>query len=144
MQKESEYQALSNQLKILYFALMSSVLIYGVVIHITKSNWTEVPVSNDDQLRLFSVLGLGACFVGMLINRSFLKKDRLQTQSSPKAGIMLGFILSWALFEACAVFGFAYSFINQDASQFHLFAALSLLSMLAHPPSKARIKTLLN
>ena len=144
MQKESDYQTLSNQLRIFYFALMSSILIYGLVIYITKADWSDPPVSNDDQLQLFSVLGLGACFVGTLVNRSFLKKDRLQNQSSPKAGIMLGFISSWALFEACAIFGFIYSFTNQDASQFHLFATLSLLSMLAHPPSKARIKNLLN
>ena len=144
MQEDTDYQSLSSQLKVIHFALMASILIYGFLIYTVKADWPEVPVSDDDQLRLFSVLGLGACFVGMLINRSFLKKERLRNHSSPKAGIMMGFIMSWALFESCSIFGFIYSFTNKDASQFHLFAILSLLSMLAHPPSKARIKNLLN
>ena len=143
MQDQLDSQKLSKLLRMIHIALMISILIYGFLVYTLKAEWPDPPVTDQEQLMLFSILGLGACFVGMLVNRTLLKKERLKKSESPLQAILTGFIITWALFEAGTIFGLIYSFQSQDASQFHIFAALSLVSMLSHPPSQARIKALL-
>lgn len=139
----SKDQSIPPTLRIIHFALMVSIGIYYGLVQFLKAEWPAEPQVDEQSLMVFSVLGLGACFMGMIANRSFLSPQRLKKLENPIAGIFTGFIISWALFEACTVFGLVYSFTNQDASQFHLFAILSIACMLAHPPSNARVRALL-
>lgn len=130
-------------LKIIQFALCMSVLIYGVLLYITSLQAGDQAIMTDDNLVIYSVLGVGACFIAMVVNRIGFNPKRLAELKSEEEKLQRLFvvsILTWALAEACAIFGLLSGFLTQDFSQYPLFALLSIFTILAHPFSESRVR----
>ena len=145
--------------RMIQFALLGSTLLYGVVahvIHLGGEEPTALSGGGDDLQVTFSILGLGMCFFASLFNQSWLKRlkreaktkgtqARSVTQINRLVGALFtGSIITWALAESCAVFGFVLSFMLSDGSHYTLFGVLSFLTILAHPLSETSVRRVLD
>ena len=93
MKEQLDYQNISKKLKVIHIALMTSIVMYGIIIYTLKAEWPDPSVTDQEQLMLFSILGLGSCFMGMVVNRTLLKQERVQKSNSPAQAIFNGFIV---------------------------------------------------
>ena len=95
---------------------------------------------------IFSILGIGACFVASLVHRFVLKPERLGSASNIQSfngKVFVGFILTWAVAESCAIFGFVLAMLLKDPSLYNTFGLLSFLTILAHPVTEGRLRILM-
>ena len=130
-------------MKLIYLALIASNLIYVGVAHVALAD-SEPTLIDEGMDLIFSVAGFGLCFIGMLAHRALLKPERIKSNADPAKSFFVAYILSWALFEACTVFGLMVSFLSADPTRIYPFAGVALLAFLSHPPSQARRKRLLD
>ena len=132
-----------KQLKIVLFALLLSLLNYGVVLWVMQRE-TE-PKEVEEGLRMIlSIMGLGACFIAMLVHQIMLAPKKLKHVKNKTQYIFVSFIITWALCEAGGVMGFVLAMLSQDVNDYIPFLAISSLAMLSHPPSTSRIKRALS
>lgn len=125
--------------------LMMSVIAYGIVAHFAMSDESGASASTDPEgLEMnLSILGIGACFFASLAHRVLLKPERVMNPRDPDriAGkVFIAFLMTWALAELCAVCGIILVFLTRDPSLYFTFGALSILTILAHPITEARLK----
>ena len=132
--------------RFIQFALMASTLIYGLVANVMSMEG-EPEISDPDGMQMiFSILGIGSCFIASLANRYFLSAKRLGDSGDPSlltGKIFVGFVITWAIAESCAVFGLLLTIMLKDASLYTTFGALSFLTILAHPMTEARVRSLM-
>ena len=132
--------------RMIQFALMGSTLIYGLVVNVIEMKGKPEVSDPEGMQMIFSILGIGACFVASLVNRALLKPERLGDPNDldqMNRKIFAGFIIAWAIGESCAVFGFALAFILKDASIYLTFGLLSFLTILAYPITEGRLRALM-
>jgi hypothetical protein len=95
---------------------------------------------------IFSVLGIGACFMAYLANRFFLKPERLGDASDLdrfNGRVLVSFIITWAIAETCAVFGLVLSMLLKNPEVYTTFGMLAFLTILAHPITEGRLRALM-
>ena len=132
--------------RMIQFALMGSVLIYGLAVNAIDMEGKPEVSDPEGMQMIFSILGIGACFVASLINRMLLKPERLGDPSDLdrlNRKILAGFVITWAIGESCAVFGFVLAFMLKDASVYLTFGLLSFLTILAYPITEGRLRALM-
>ena len=124
-------------LQIIRFALMVSVIIYGVVATMVAEEGSREVIENED-LTWMLQLAAGLFFIGgFLIYRRIAPS--LSAEQSSEARIAKAFpqfIISWALFEGIAVSGFVLSFLSINPEIYYTYGGLALIALLAHPPRR--------
>ena len=129
--------------RLIQFALLSTVIIYGVIAHINESE--PHPNQDPETLRLiFSILGAGMCGVAIMMNRLFTHPKHFTPEMSAEdvvGKMFTAYILTWALAESCAVFGLVLTFILAEPSTYTTFAILSGLTIVLHSLTEQRVRT---
>ena len=132
--------------RIIQFALIGSVLIYGLAVNLLPLEGESDASDPEGMQMIFSMIGLGACFVSTLVNHLLLKPKRLGIIRDPEqlnGKVFMIFILTWAIAEVCAICGFALAFLLKDPSLYYTFGLLSILTILAHPVTESRLRALM-
>ena len=140
----------SNQLifrgRMIQFALMGSVLIYGLVVHLLHLEGEPTIEDPEGIQMIFSILGIGSCFVAYLAHRFLLKPERLgDTRDADRFNgrVFVSFIITWAIAETCAVFGLVLSMLLKNPEIYTTFGMLAFLTILAHPITEGRLRALM-
>ena len=122
------------------------IIVYGAIAQMLTLDPVQAAPSDSETHMTFSILGIGMCFVASLFNQLGLKRIRTSgANSSAMVHKLLPlFIITWALAESCAVFGLVFTIMTQDSAQYSLFGLLAFLTILAHPLSTGRVRSLLN
>ena len=124
--------------------LMLSTIVYGVVVYTVASSFESAPSDPDGLRMLLSIAGLGACFIASIANRVLLKPERVVNRRHPdetRGRVLIGFLITWALAEVCAICGFILAFMLGDPSLYVNFGVIAFLTILAHPVTAGRLKT---
>ena len=124
-------------LQIIRFALMVSVIVYGVVTTMLSQTSSREAMENEDLVWMLQ-LAAGLLFIaGFLVYRRIAPS--LSTEQSSEERIKKAFpqfIISWALFEGIAVMGFMLSFLSNNPAIYYTYGGLALIAILAHPPRR--------
>lgn len=143
-------QALLTQ-RIVWGALMASVVIYGVVAYVLST--TNEPQPIDPTLRW--ALAAAAVFTAMAsITLRRIKLPALAEEPSPYhraapveaappevlGELMTAYILTWALSEAVAVFGLVLAIISYTYEAYLPYALAALILQATNPPTQGRLE----
>ena len=139
-------QRLLKNARWIKIGFLSLIIIYGALAQTITLESLQTTPSDPETQMIFSILGIGMCFVASLFNQLGLKRIRTSRASSSDMVHKLFplFIITWALAESCAIFGLVFTIMTQDSSQYSLFGLLAFLTILAHPLSTSRVRSLLN
>ena len=113
------------QLKILWFALLMSIVLYGVIAFLIVPMGTQTfnALFANPTILILHLAGL-AVFATSFLIPSILKTTNVRTTS----------IIRWAMIESAAVFGLLAAFLGQDVRLFLPLGALAIAGMvLAYP-----------
>ena len=141
----SSLESILNKARLVNFALAFSPICYGAVVYLAESE-VDGSFDIDTMKMLFSVLGVGGCFAAAMINREGFNPKRYKGMKSEKEKVDRIFavsVLSWAMAESCAIFGFIFAMMSGDPSEYPLFGVLASLTILAHPTSASRVRRIL-
>ncbi|TVQ89226.1 MAG: hypothetical protein EA397_15745 [Deltaproteobacteria bacterium] len=142
--------------RVVWLAMTSSVLVLGVVLHVVLSGQGPDAVPRDLPLIIlilpFLMTPVLLVAIGV-VRRTYIgpglglwtvredllpplqgSDDPLKAARSAIARANTGFLLSIALTEAIALFGFISSFISRDPSRFYPAAAIALVLMAVQFP----------
>lgn len=137
-------------MRLLYAALLVSVGVYVVVVHvITLPASPETRPPPDDMLRLTlagvaAVLGLGAPFVRRLLMpaRALTPAAPAPTHLAPRAfaRVFTAHIVAWAMCEAVTVIGVVLFFLTRDPAALYPFAAGTVLLFVVLAPRRGELE----
>lgn len=134
-------------LRLIYFALMSSLLMYGLV---SAKVQGEVQALAEEMIITLQVCSFGLLVLGVLLFRKFFGKSKhTRTQSGEvqtlttalRQQIFTKYIIVWAIFEGSAVMGLVLSVLSRDPNYYWTQGGLALLAFLAHPPTRGHISS---
>jgi len=122
------------------FCMISSVLFYaGLVEYFTRSNasfagFSPLPpeVFNTLRLILLGVSLVDLALIPYLRNRVLTAQNR--TGTPPAGRLLTALMLSFALCESIAIYGFILFLLNGAREEFYLFFFLSLIAFVIHFP----------
>jgi hypothetical protein len=131
--------------------MIISVLVYaGVVEYFTRNNalfagFAPLPVNVFNKLRLI-LLGAGLvdlALIPFLRNRVLTAQNRAEVSPvgrplTPEGKLVSASIISFALCESIAIYGFVLFLINGARKEFYLFFFLSLMAFAIHFPRYER------
>lgn len=134
-------------MRILFAALVASVVVYFVIIHVIARGEVQ-PVEQALAIGLAGIavaLGLLAPFLRrLLMPRKEAARPGSATPSTISPGgfgrTFAAHIVGWALCEAVAVMGVVLAFLSRDPSTFYPFAAGAVLLFLFLAPRRAEIE----
>lgn len=131
-------------MRFLYAALLLSVAVYAVVVHVITFP-AGAPV--DDGLRLALAaaaagVGLGAPFARKLLMpaRDFGASSPTHISPGGFARAFTAHIVAWALCEAVCVIGVVMVFLTRDRTALYPFAAGAVLMFLFLAPRRAELE----
>ena len=138
-------EAQQSMQKVFYgHILIIMALFMFVLIFLPRDQFQPIAINEAESLQmLLSIAGLGLCFIAMVLNQTLLKAKRVKVarqQKRERQHLMLSFTMTWSLAMSCAVCGFSLAWLLNEASHFSLFGVIALLTILAHPFTKGRIK----
>ena len=124
-------------LQIIRFALMVSVILYGVIITMLAEQNSREPLENEDLVWMLQ-LAAGLLFIaGFLVYRRIAPSLSAEQSSEDRIKKALPqFIVSWALFEGIAVMGFILSFLSKNPDIYYTYGGIALIALFAHPPRR--------
>ena len=153
MKKSKEimwYAEAHQKVQKVYFTCIIAIIILFLValLILPRDQVKSVAINEVESLQmLLSITGLGLCFIAMILNQALLKATRVKMacqQKREQQHLMLSFIITWVLALSCAFCGFGLAWILNESSQFSLFGVIALLTILAHPFTKGRVKRALS
>jgi hypothetical protein len=131
--------------RIIWLALLLSVLIYGVLGVIGVQEPTdasfESAFSNPVVIGLH-VAGLGAFFMAFVMSSLLLRRPSMSPPMAPinrdivPPRTRIALIVRWTLMEASAIFGLLAAFLARDPRLFVPLGALAVIGILASYPSE--------
>lgn len=141
-----------QQLKMIWFAMVTSVLVYGILIFLVA------PVDADDEL-ILDTMTIVLAFAAVVMAISALVLPRLIAKSSvPESDgpeipqpvsafavaprLIPAFTVRYAMLEAVAILGLVLAFLQGDYRYFAPFAAVSLLGLFLAYPSEESVRSL--
>lgn len=139
---------LANTFFIIWGSLLFSILVYGGVLsHLISSPDSELTRSEPD---LIQTLTLAFTFISILIvgiaiyfRRDFIKKleqGQFVDVEDPAQAYFTPCIISWALSEAIAIYGFVLGILSLEFIYFVAFAGPAFILMLALRPQVQAIR----
>lgn len=155
--KPNWFDSSRNRLRNIYLFCLASVAVQFAVVSMFLPRFNEPALSHpdhDSMQMLFSIGGLGLCFLAMLFNQKALNPKKVLSIAKPnrsqskdhkehdhvKNYIMFSFIFTWFLALCSSLCGLVLSWLLNEASQFTVFGFISFLTILAHPYTEGRIK----
>lgn len=146
-----------QQLMILWLAIVSSVIMYGVIAWIAIESNPDTTterlygfVSNPVSFAL-AIAALGAFFASFIIPARIIRRRRETTRRTAPAApsafevapeIFTALIVRYALLEAPAVIGLAGAFLMQEWRFYLPFAILAFLGLVLTAPTAALVRSL--
>ena len=116
-----------SQRKIIWFGITMSTFAYAVVLYSVAQNWPQ-PGSFDAAVRRPITLGLyGAAL--LIFTQAFVLPRGIKDHH-------WRFVVTLAMFEACALFGLTAAFMNQDWRLFIAPWVLALMGFVRTYPSE--------
>ena len=144
------YAEAHQKVQKVYFACMIAIIVlFLVALFILPRNQVKpVAINEAESLQmLLSITGLSLCFIAMVLNQTLLKAKRVKIacqQRREQKHLMLSFMITWVLALSCAFCGFGLAWMLNEPSHFSLFGVIALLTILAHPFTKGRVRRALS
>lgn len=137
--------------RVIWMALLVSVLIYGVVIWFVSQEWSATSGSEEilghPVLLPLAIAAIATLAMSFFIPTIMLRQGSpSRTPMSPISELAVpdrvrtAFIIQWALLEAVAIYGLVASFLIQDLRPFLVFAGVAIVGLLLAFPSEGRIR----
>jgi len=122
---------------ILFFALMSTVVVY-VVVGLLVTAERPPPEMDPEQAELFTMIFMGMGLVSTALSfflPRLVARPSPGSSADPAAAWLTGKILSWALGESIAIYGLVLVMITPDGTEaLYAMAGWSLVVMALHAP----------
>lgn len=113
----------TSQLKIIWFALTMSIVLYGVIAFmiVPRSDQSFDALFANPIILVLHLAGLAMFAISFVVPANMLKRSN---------NVRMAMIMRWAMIESSAVFGLLAAFIGQDVRLFLPLGALAIAGML--------------
>lgn len=132
---------------LIWGAMLFSIVIYSVVLTMVTGNPDAIAPDPDIAVQLSYILaGLGFGLVAMtfIARQVMLHKPladgKFDSLTKLRGAYLTVSIISWALAEAIALFGFVLSFLSHNLDYYMAFAPAGILMLLLTRPQARRIE----
>ena len=141
-------------LKIIYGVMLISPIIYSIIawfwlqscpsLNIDKTGANVIPLqlqSNHDDLHMLcAAIGFAAAIAALVIHRKGMKEKYVKRVQRKTEHFMKVMLITWVLFEICALSGLTLGIFSTDMSAMTPFTIVALVGIASHPPSQARMR----
>ena len=131
--------------KIIQFALIVSLIIYGVLIVIVTQQQSDqfTPLLDDFMRIVLSSIGFMMYPLAFMIHRIWLTPSKLKDKDQPLSFFLTTHIIVWAIFESGSICGLVMGFLTHDLYDYIPFAILSIIGILTHSASEDKFNRLM-
>ncbi len=140
MQPQRTPDGSARILKIIWGALVISVMIYGLIVFMMSRVWAAVPKEWQELTSNPILIALAIAAMATLV-MAFLIFPALQARRSDQsiAALRQRFIVQWSLIESVAVYGVVGTFMTQDPRVFAVFVTVAIAAFLLAFPTAERM-----
>lgn len=144
-------------LKIIYGMMLISPIIYSIIawfwlqscpsLAANTTNATLMPLqrhSADNDLHMICAgVGFTAAIAALIIHRKGTRERLIKRVKHKQDHFMKLMLMTWVLFEICALSGLALGIFSMDMSAMTPFTMIALVGLASHPPSQARMRRMI-
>lgn len=120
---------------IMWGALLSSVVVYLVVLHLTGSEVAENSPVDKNLVKILSGVALGSIIVSAMIRWKITLPMVRKSTPETLSRVLPSCIVSWALAESVAIFGLVLGFMGEPISTFGVFFIASFGTLVCLTPN---------
>jgi hypothetical protein len=144
-------------LKMIYGVMLISPIVYSIIAWFwlqscpsftaSTTNTKVIPLqlhSTDDDLHMICAgIGFTAAIAALIIHRKGTRERFIKRVKHKQEYFMKLMLMTWVLFEICALSGLALGIFSMDMSAMTPFTIIALVGIASHPPSQARMRRMI-